>query len=70
MDIIETNILTGEVTQRNYTAEEKAERDLFIANAKTVLDAEIAANQAIASAKAAILAKIGITEEELKIALG
>jgi hypothetical protein len=67
MDITELNAITGEVTERKYTAEEKAEYDAFVAKAKAELDAEIAANDARAADKAALLAKLGITADEAKL---
>jgi hypothetical protein len=69
MDIIETNAVTGETTQRKYTAAEQAEYDAMVAKAKAELDAELAANEAKASAKAALLAKLGITAEEATLLL-
>ena len=69
MDIIETNAITGETVERNYTAKEKSERDLSIAEFKAELVIETAAINAKETAKTAILTKLGITEEELRVAL-
>ena len=63
--IIEHNVTTGEVTEREETAEELAQ---FEAD-----KAAEAARQAEATAKAAdktaLLAKLGITEDEAKLLL-
>ena len=69
MDIIETSAITGETVERNYTAKEKTERDLSIAEFKAKLEIETAEILAKETAKSAILAKLGITAAELKIAL-
>ena len=69
MDIKEINATTGEVTERKYTAEEKADYDALVTKAKAELDAEIAANEAKAADKAALLAKLGITADEAKLLL-
>ena len=72
MDITELNAITGEVTERKYTAEEKAEYDAMVAKAKAELDAELAANEAKEASRTAAttkLAAIGLTADDLK-ALG
>jgi len=59
------NLETGEETWRDYTPAEIAEVERAQAEA-----AELAAKQAeAAAAKAALLAKLGITEEEAKLLL-
>jgi hypothetical protein len=60
------NIETGEEFMREYTKEEIAEVELAQAKAaeRAIKEAEIANN------KTAILAKLGITEEEAKLLLG
>jgi hypothetical protein len=70
MDIKEYNAITGEVTEREYTAAEKADYDSLVAKAKAELDAELAANEAKAADKAALLTKLGITADEAKLLLG
>jgi len=63
----EFNVLTGEttITERDETAQEKTEREAFIAK-----QAELAAEaEAQATAKAALLAQLGITEEQAKLLL-
>lgn len=69
MDITETNAVTGETTQRNYTAEEKADYDAWVAKAKAELDVDIAANKAKEAGKAALLTKLGISADEAKLLL-
>jgi hypothetical protein len=69
MDIIEIDATTGEVTERAYTTEEKADYDALVAKAKIKLDLELEANKAKATAKAAVLAQLGITEEQAKLLL-
>jgi len=64
--IIEHNVTTGEITQREFTAAEleQLQKD----------QAEYATKQAEAEAKAAtrqaLLTRLGITEEEARILLG
>jgi hypothetical protein len=70
MDITQIDAITGEVTERAYTKAEKAEHNVLIAKAKAALDAEIAANLAKESSKAAVLAKLGLTAEEAALILG
>ena len=66
---IEVNCSTGEVTERPLTAEELAQREAdAAAHAATKHEEEVAAAEA-AIAKAALLAKLGITEDEAKLLL-
>lgn len=60
---------TGEHIQREYTPEEKTIRDAEIAKAQAELAAKQAEAQAKATAKAALLAQLGITEEQAKLLL-
>ena len=63
----EFNALTGEetITEREETAQEKADREAFIAKqAKLKADDEARAN-----AKAALLDRLGITAEEAQLLL-
>jgi hypothetical protein len=69
MKIIEKefNVITGEttITERDETADELKARELYEAE-----QAALAAAQAdTAAAKAALLAKLGITEDEAKLLL-
>lgn len=59
------NIQTGEVIEREMNAEELAQWEADKAKA----EAEAAAKAELATAKAALLAKLGITEEEAKLLL-
>ena len=66
---IEINCETGEVTQRPLTAEELAANEAAAAQAEAAAhEAEVEA-AAKAEAKAALLAKLGITEDEAKLLL-
>ena len=66
---IEVNCATGEVTERPLTAEELAQREADAqAFAAQAHEAEVKA-AADAEAKAALLAKLGITEDEAKLLL-
>jgi hypothetical protein len=61
--VIEHNVVTGEIIEREMT---KAEAD-----ARTKQEAEALANEAKAAAgKAALLEKLGITEDEARLLLG
>jgi hypothetical protein len=59
------NVQTGEVTERDMTSEEVAQKAIDQA-AET---ARIAAEEAKAEAKAALLEQLGITEEQAKLLL-
>jgi hypothetical protein len=66
---IEVNCATGEVVERPLTAEELAQREAdaaAFAAKKAEEDAQAAAD---AEAKAALLTKLGITEDEAKLLL-
>lgn len=66
---IEVNCATGEVVERPLTAEEIAQREAAAAEfAAAEHEKEVAAAEA-AEAKAALLAKLGITEDEAKLLL-
>jgi hypothetical protein len=67
---IEINCETGIVTERPLTAEEIAANEAAAAQAeadRVTAEAEAAAK---AEAKAALLAKLGISEDEAKLLLG
>ena len=59
------NIQTGEVTEREMTSEEIAQKVID----QAVETARIAETEAKATAKAALLTKLGITAEEAKLLL-
>lgn len=63
--IKEHNVSTGEVIQREMNAEELAQWEAD----KATAEAEAQAKAAAAAAKAALLEKLGITEEEAKLLL-
>jgi len=66
---IEVNCATGEVVERPLTTEELAQREADAAKfAAEQHEKEVAAAEA-AAAKAALLAKLGITEDEAKLLL-
>jgi len=59
------NCETGEITEREFTAEEYTQREIDIANyakAKTEAEAKV-------EAKAQLLERLGITEDEAKLLL-
>lgn len=64
--VIEHNVETGEIIEREQTPEEKqqAEIDTAVAVAKAQTKAEIQAK------RQALLDKLGITEEEARLLLG
>ncbi len=64
--IIEHNVTTGEITEREETAEELAQFEADKATEAARL-AELAQN---AAAKQALLDKLGITAEEAQLLLG
>ena len=67
---VEVNCATGEVTERQLTAAEIAQREVDAAkfeSDRVALEVEKAAK---AEQKAELLAKLGITEEEVKLLLG
>jgi hypothetical protein len=66
---IEVNCATGEVVERPLTANELAQREADVAAfAAEQHEKEVAAAEK-ATAKAALLAKLGITEDEAKLLL-
>jgi len=66
---IEVNCETGEVTERPLTAEELAANEAAAAQAAADRLAAEAKAAADAEAKAALLAKLGITADEAKLLL-
>ena len=64
--IIEHNVATGEIIERDMNADELKTREILGKAAKTQQEAE-AQN---AKAKAALLEKLGITEDEARLLLG
>jgi hypothetical protein len=66
---IEVNCATGEVVERPLTTEELAQRDADAQAFAAQKHEEEVAAQAQAEAKAALLTKLGITEDEAKLLL-
>jgi hypothetical protein len=66
MKITEHNVETGEVIERNATKDELAQ----IAQDQAELNARLVQEAAKAEAKAALLEKLGITEDEARLLLG
>jgi len=66
---IEVNCTTGEVVERPLTAEELAQREADAAAFAAKKHEEDAQAAADAEAKAALLTKLGITEDEAKLLL-
>jgi hypothetical protein len=67
---IEINCETGEVIERPLTADEIAANEAAAAQAEADRLAAEAEAQAKAEAKAALLEKLGISEDEAKLLLG
>lgn len=67
---IEINCETGEVIERPLTADEIAANEAAAAQAEADRLAAQAEAEAKAEAKAALLEKLGITEDEAKLLLG
>lgn len=66
MKIIEHNIETGEVVERDMTEAEQVQHEAD----QTAYAARLAAEEAKAEAKAALLTRLGITAEEAALLLG
>jgi hypothetical protein len=66
---IEVNCETGEVTERELTAEELAQREADAVAAESDRVAQEAEATQKAAEKAALLAKLGITDDEAKLLL-
>ena len=67
---IEVNCETGEVIERPLTADEIAANEAAAAQAEADRVAAEAEAEAKAQAKAALLEKLGISEDEAKLLLG
>lgn len=67
---IEHNVQTGEITQIELTESEIKEIEKMSAKEQAKIDAEKVELQAKAQARAALLAQLGITEEQAKLLLG
>lgn len=72
-DVVEINVETGEVIERDFTEEELAQRKKDEAEFKKAEKARVAAEKKDAETKANALAKLaalGLTEEEAKAVFG
>lgn len=65
-DVIEIDAATGEVTERDFTPDELAQREADAAAFAAAEDERQAAEEEAAEARAALLKKLGITEAEAK----
>jgi hypothetical protein len=65
MKITEHNVETGEIIERDATSEELAQYELDAAER----EAQLAEAEAKATAKAELLERLGITEDEAKLLL-
>ena len=63
------NASTGEIVIREFTNAEQAERDAEVATFQAEIQTRKAKEQSDATAKAALLAQLGITEEQAKLLL-
>jgi hypothetical protein len=70
MKIIEANCTTGEVIERELTADELAQAEADNATSATLKNAEAELIAEQAAKKAALLEKLGITAEEATLLLG
>ena len=64
--VIEQNLVTGEIIERDQTAEEKAQA----AKDKAEAQAQAEAKEAKAAARQAVLDRLGLTEQEAQLLLG
>lgn len=62
--------ITGKTITRDFTVDEQAQHDKDLADAATQAKLDKAAATAKASARTALLAKLGITADEAKLLLG
>ena len=69
-DVMVINAITGEVIERDFTEEELAQRAADIAAAEQAEAERIAAEEEKASARAALLERLGISEDEARLLLG
>jgi hypothetical protein len=69
MDKTEFDIITGETIQSNYSAAELKVRATDAAAQKVITDERQAEAEAAATAKAALLARLGITADEATLLL-
>lgn len=63
-DVVEIDAATGQVTERDFTPDEIAQREADGAAAVAAAEAAAAEQAAKAAARAALLERLGITEDE------
>lgn len=68
--VLEVDAATGEVTERDFTPEEIAQREADAAAAAEALAAVEAKAVADAAVRAAVLERLGITEDEAALLVG
>lgn len=68
--IVVANVETGEISERNATDEELQQYAKDAAEREIALNIKLAEQSEAAAAKAALLEKLGITEEEARLLLG
>lgn len=66
---VEHNVTTGEILKIELTPEEIAEREALAAQVAAQKEAQLLAEANKAKQKAALLEKLGITEEEARLLL-
>ena len=64
------DIITGEITERPFTQDEIKEVEAETLKIKELNDASVKAEAQKTADKAALLAKLGITEDEARLLLG
>jgi hypothetical protein len=69
-DVIEIWADSGQVVERDFTAEEAAQRAADIAAAEAAAAAALAEREAKAAARAALLERLGLSEDEAVLLLG
>lgn len=69
-DVIEIDCITGEVTERDFTEAELAQREQDAADFAAAAAAAEAKAAADAAARAALLDRLGITEDEARLLIG
>jgi hypothetical protein len=69
-DVIEIDAATGIVVERDFTPEELAQREADIAAAEAAAAEAAEKAAADAAARAALLERLGISEDEARLLLG
>lgn len=69
-DVIEIWADSGQIVERDFTAEEAAQRTADIAAAEAAAAAAMAEREAKAAQRAALLERLGLSEDEAVLLLG